>query len=400
MDSSTEGRELRTGAITRYDGIFKSLHDEAALRHFLRARRLLAEGLWEEALQALQEARGRALEAHSEDDLRVLEVVVEELHTCRAGRIAPGLQAVTVDWAQVWQRPVQRLAEPHDRLPQALFFLTWGDAGQGRRLLGRKALSDSWLQNRIPELFCSRVEARMLLGEVADLRVTEREVVLYYRPLQDGEKLQVFQDVVTADGAGAELVFPFPLLTASGKAELTSPSEGWQVDSAYDDMLSHGEEELRAYTCQLLRPLGLRAPRLYDPACSTGVFLASLKAVVPDAVTIGQDLSRPMTEVARLRLDEVHHGNALRPSVLPLSAQAVFIRFLNSEVVTSAEAEALLPGLLETVAVGGLCVIFGHTPVLLSAAQLRAATHFHLLRCVGVHAGSIFQYYVLRRTGA
>ena len=102
----------------------------------------------------------------------------------------------------------------------------------------------------------------------------------------------------------------------------------------------------------------------------------------------------------RQRLDEAHHGNALVPKIQLASAQVVFIRFLNSEVVTSAQAEVLLPPLLKTVAVEGLFVVLGHTPILLSSANFRSLNNFRLKRCVAVDVQKrgIFQYYVLKRT--
>ena len=79
--------------------------------------------------------------------------------------------------------------------------------------------------------------------------------------------------------------------------------------------------------------------------------------------------------------------------------RVVFIRFLNSEVVTTAQAEMLLAPLLKTVAVGGLFVVLGHTPVLLSSANFRSLDNFRLERCVAVDVEKrgLFQYYVLKR---
>ena len=102
-------------------------------------------------------------------------------------------------------------------------------------------------------------------------------------------KLQLFRDIYASEGESAELTFPFPLLKAATRQEFTSPAEGWQVDNVYDDMLSNGEAHIREYSCMFLRSLKLAKPRLYDPACSTGIFLSTLKSVLPDAYTVGQD---------------------------------------------------------------------------------------------------------------
>lgn len=399
MEPTEKRTHVTTGAINQYDGIFKFVHGDKAQQHFARARRLLAQNGWDDAMEAFQEAKACAVNSGYDSDAVVVEGILQEMAAHRDRQMAEGQAATPVDWSAVGQRSLRRLQEPHDRLPQGLFFLTLGDAAARRRLVGRKTLSDKWLENRIPELYCSLIRPDMLLGELLDLRLTDHSVVLFYFPFENGEKLRIFEDIYRTDGVGSELVFPFPLLKTATRKEFTSPSEGWQVDNAYDDMLSNGEEHVRSYTAQFLSSLALTKPRLYDPACSTGIFLSSLKASVPDAYTIGQDLSLQMTNISRERLDEAHHGNALVPKIQLFSADAVFIRFLNSEVVTSTEAEMLLPPLLTTVAVGGVCVVLGHTPVLLSAANFRSLPDFRLERCVAVDVEKkgIFQYYILKR---
>jgi isonocardicin synthase len=89
----------------------------------------------------------------------------------------------------------------------------------------------------------------------------------------------------------------------------------------------------------------------------------------------------------------------MEPKISPGSADVVFVRFLNSEVVTSAEAEQLLTALLPTVKTGNYMVIFGHTPVLLSSAHLSMIDNFIVKQCIGTadDKSGIFQYYVLQR---
>jgi len=392
----------QTAAIGHYDGIFKFVHEQAAQDTFRRARRLLAQDQWDEAVAAFQEAKIKAKDnAH---DVKTLELILDEMARYKDHLIPKDLPPKAVDWSSVSRRSLDRLEEPHDRLPQGVFFLTLKNPketdGRKLRLVGRKTVSDKWLQNLIPELFCSLVRPDMLLGLLEDLRVTEKGVSVFYRPLESAEKLQVFQGMYDDGGRHAEVTFPFPLLKTVTRKEFTSPAEGWEVDDVYDDMLSNGELHIRAYVSKVfLQGLEAKNPRLYDPACSTGIFLSSLKAARPDAYTIGQDLSEQMARVSRERLDEAHHGNALVPKIQQGSAQAVFIRFLNSEVVTSAEAEVLLPPLLTTVAVGGFLVVLGHTPVLLSSANFQSLKGFQLERCVAtdVEKQGIFQFYVLKR---
>lgn len=397
MASADQGSGSKTAAINHYDGIFKFVHEKAAQESFQRARLLLARQRWEDAVSAFRQARAQARD--NANDVDTLDLILQEMARYRDNLIPDDVVPRAADWSSVCQRPVLRLEERSDRLPQGVFFLTLGPADTRRHLVGRKTLSDKWLMNRIPELFCSLIRPDMVLGQLADQRLTDHSVIVYYHPLDNAEKLQLFRDIYACEGESAELTFPFPLLKASTRKEFTSPAEGWQVDNVYDDMLSNGEAHIREYTCRYLRSLKLAKPRLYDPACSTGVFLSTLKSALPDAYTIGQDLSKQMADVSRERLDEAHHGDALEPQIQLASAQVVFIRFLNSEVVTSAQAEMLLAPLLKTVAVGGLFVVLGHTPILLSSANFRYLDNFRLERCVAVDVEKrgLFQYYVLKR---
>lgn len=89
----------------------------------------------------------------------------------------------------------------------------------------------------------------------------------------------------------------------------------------------------------------------------------------------------------------------MEPKIEAGSADFCFVRFLNSEVVKSSEAEALLTALLPTVKKGGYVIIFGHTPVLLSSANYRALPEFEVIQCIAsaVDNSGIFQYYVLKK---
>ncbi|XP_063427022.1 isonocardicin synthase-like [Mytilus trossulus] len=207
------------------------------------------------------------------------------------------------------------------------------------------------------------------------------------------------KDITDHKIENVEIVFPFSLLRESTRKELCSPSEGWVVDDAFDVMLGCGEERIRAYTIKFLKTLSTQKLVLFDPACSTGVFLSTLKKAFPESYTIGQDLSKQMVGFSKTRVDEVHCGNAMEPKISPASADVVFIRFLNSEVVTSTEAEQLIGALLPTVKKGGYMVIFGHTPVLLSSANFSLMENFVVKHCIGIadDKSGILQYYTLQR---
>lgn len=389
-----------TSAIDHYDGIFKFVQCVSARKVFLEARKTLASGNWDASVSLFRKARELAIREDYAEDANTVDLIVKEMERYQMSRIPGDVSPVdTINLADVDKQPVSRLVEENTALPQGIFFLSVSGDGSVMRLVGRKLISENWISNKIPELFCSIIRAEMLLGLYADMRVTEDGYTIFYRSLSDSEKLRAFRDIVSNNFAEVELVFPFPLLKKNTKREFGSPPEGWSIDDAFDVMLSHGEEHIRQFTISYLSTLKLKSPRLYDPACSTGVFLSAMKTAFPHCYTIGQDLSQQMADVSSQRVDEVHCGNAIEPKIRTGSADVVFVRFLNSEVVRSAEAEALLLALLPTVREGGYMIVFGHTPVLLSASNFAAMDSFTLIRSVGATKDrtGIFQYYILRK---
>ncbi|XP_067667639.1 isonocardicin synthase-like [Haliotis asinina] len=380
----------------RYDGIYKFVQCVAARKIFLEARQTLASGNWDSSISLFGKAR--KLSTDYPEDVNTVDLILKEMERYQESRIPDEVSPVdTINLADVDKRPISRLDEENSTLPQGIFFLNVSEGGSVMRLVGRKFISENWIANKIPELFCSIIRAEMILGVYADMRVTEGGYTMLYRPFSSSEKLRAFKDIVLNNCADVELVFPFPLLKKDTKREFGSPPEGWSIDDAFDVMLSHGEEHIRQFTVTYLSTLKLKSPRLYDPACSTGVFLSTMKTAFPNCYTIGQD--QQMADLSRQRVDEVHCGNALEPKIKSGSADVVFVRFLNSQVVRSAEAESLLLALLPTVRDGGYMMVFGHTPVLLSSSNFAILESFTLLQNIGATKDKtgIFQYYILRK---
>ncbi|OWF45616.1 hypothetical protein KP79_PYT01546 [Mizuhopecten yessoensis] len=389
-----------TDAITSYDGIFKGIHDQEVRNDFHNVRNLLSSGKWDAGKNLLLEALNKS--SAQPLDKKCLTLIMSEFRRYEKNKIPPGTQTANViSWEHVVDRHLERMNEPTCDLPQSVFFLYVGISGLSklRRLVGRKILSDKWIAGKIPELHCSLVTADMVLGLFCDERITENEVQVNYYPLNNSEKLRLFADIMEGDSSNVEIICPFPLLRESTRKELCSPAKGWRVDDSYDAMLSCGEERIRQYTIQFLDSVTMTAGRLYDPACSTGVFLSTLKKAFPESHTIGQDLSQQMADFSKQRVDEVYYGNAMFPKIQTGTADVCFVRFLNSEVVTSAEAEVLLAALLPTVREKGFIVTFGHTPVLLSSSNFRRLPNFSLIQSVGVSTdkAGIFQYYIIQR---
>jgi hypothetical protein len=389
-----------TIAITSYDGIFKDMYDEKVQSMFKDIRKCLSKGNWTEARDILRQAIEES--ERSPRDGKTLLILRDEIARYSAQRIDPTVTMATdASWDEVYRRPVTRIDVSLHELPQGVFYLNINVPASPNliRILGRKVLSDFWIKNKIPELYCSFISADMLLGIFCDQRVTENKVIVHYYPFENSEKLYVMDQVMRNPYGLPELVFPYPLLRQTTHQELCSSPEGWVIDDAFDVMLGCGEERIREYTIKFMKSTKTKHAILYDPACSTGVFLSTLKNAFPDTFTIGQDLSKQMVDISRQRVDEVHCGNAMAPKIKPGTADFCFVRFLNSEVVKSVEAEELLFALLPTVKRGGYMITFGHTPVLLSSANYKAVPDFKIIQCIAtaVDNSGIFQYYVLQR---
>ncbi|WP_168711399.1 class I SAM-dependent methyltransferase [Streptomyces sp. RKND-216] len=277
--------------------------------------------------------------------------------------------------------------------PERLFVFRVGE----RWYAGYKTISGYVLERDMPGMFCSRVYWYNVVGELESFRTSAADARVAFRPLAETERRAAFDAITPL----TEIVHPFTKQREQG-SEKTSPPDGWLVSDERDAYLSMGEEHIRRYTKELFGPRfrALTEDVLaYDPACSTGRFLSEFATLNPERIrTVGQDLSREMTEYAKRRLDRVHHGDAMHPEPEPGSAEIVFSRFLNSEVVSTARAREILPRLVTTLRPGGSMVLLGHSPVLLDAIDLVGAG-LRVLQTTARQDDCVFQYYVCELGG-
>ncbi|GAB3285501.1 class I SAM-dependent methyltransferase [Kineosporia babensis] len=277
--------------------------------------------------------------------------------------------------------------EPWNAHPERIFHVRVG----GETWLGLKTVSDYVLSDGIPGVFCSRVRWHNLLGRLESLRVSEQGVRVRARMASRAEREAAFEGLSHLD----EIVHPYPKMDGAGR-ETGSPPEGWFVNEDRADFLSTGELHLRAYTAERFAGHWPKDQRIvaFDPACSTGQFLAEFASAAQCAVTtVGQDLSAQMVSYAKPRLDSVHCGDARSPVCEPGTVDVVFARFLNSEVVTSEEARLIAGPLARTLKPGGLFVAFGHTPVLIDQEDL-GAHGLVMNQTIGRRGTDVFQYYI------
>jgi isonocardicin synthase len=288
-------------------------------------------------------------------------------------------------------RKIETLREPFNELPHAIYVFEL----EGVSYLGRKQISELKLRGELLEMNCSRLMPAMLLGVLVSTEVCQDAVTAYFHPLTPGEKLTVQAKLRRNLRSGVH--FPFIFLDQE-KKERCSPPAGWALDRTRAANLGIGETHLRAYTTWFLSRFNMQGKVVYDPACSTGQFLHSIKTAFPECKTVGQDLSQDMIDYAKDFVDVAICGDALDSPIDPGSCDFIFVRFLNSEVVTRSQAYMLFPRLLARLKPGGHIIVFGHTPVLLNPAYFDSlGLKCHQRLGEEESSGAVFQYFVLQK---
>jgi isonocardicin synthase len=286
---------------------------------------------------------------------------------------------------------IEEVVEPDCSTWQYWFVL----AVDGEEWIGRKFLVEPtggwWIS--------SIVRPWMLLGRKMGIDTKACVASFRYRVAPLDELLAVF--LRACRDPLASLHFPYPCMDAQGK-ECVMSTRDWTGLAPLADKLDSHEEHFRLQAIDLLKGMGL-APgaRVYDPACSTGAFIAAMASALPDAQCVGSDLSSGMIELARRRFD---HPNlrfevcdALASCCEAASCDVVFVRFLNAEVVPQGAAMEYFRTLRRLVRRGGRMVVFGHTPVMFAPDQ--HASGLGLMPVSNVASlsggGGLFQFYVL-----
>jgi isonocardicin synthase len=295
----------------------------------------------------------------------------------------------------VCRRPPVQLHSSHDEKPFDLFVARVG----WMRWVGRKVAAPLRSGGR-PVKSCL-INASMIHGLLDEIQVSSGGVTLYIRPATDEERVEVFTHL--ASSPLNDIQYPFTRIFVDGQiGEPASAPDYWIPSPKRVQELDEAEAPLRDHTTHVLERYGIGGGRVFDPACSTGTFLAHVQEHFPQAWTIGQDLSTAMVEFARRRVDEVHHGDSIAPRVAAASADVLILRFLNVDVVSTQRAHLLFDACVRTVAPGGLVLVAGHTPILIPSAYFEQSG-FKVLERLGVTPGgerAAFQFYVLRRDGA
>lgn len=300
-----------------------------------------------------------------------------------------------LDMNDLFKRKKYNFLEKDYNRPQAIFYIKLDSE---ITVFGRKMISELYINNLIPSKNCSLISKNMIVGVLSNYRKIDRNIEIEYYPLTDGERKYIFNKIIKTNNK-LNINFPFKFYDYHTNMEVDSPSDGWKIYDNTIQTLANGEKHLRKHTLDFLKSLTINEGEIFfDPACSTGDFLYSIKKEYPTITTIGQDLGKDMVECSKKKIDKVYHGNSIDTPIEDESVDFIFFRFLNSRVVTSENAKKLYDVLVKKVRKGGYIICFGHTPVLLELEEIKKE-NLELISCNGYDReyDSIFQYYVLRR---
>lgn len=293
--------------------------------------------------------------------------------------------------AAVCRRPPVRLHKTHDDKPFDLF------VARVRCVQWVGCKIPVPLRTGSPPVKSCLIDASMILGLLDQVQISSGGVTLYIRPADEQERSEAFGQLVSS--SLNDIQYPFTRIVVDGRLDepVTTP-DYWVPSPERVRELDEAEAPLRDHAVHVLHRYGIGGGRVFDPACSTGTFLAHVQQHFPEAWTIGQDLSEAMLQFAGPHLDEVYHGDSMVPRVAPGSVDLLILRFLNVNVVTTQKALLLFATCARTVAPGGLVLVLGHTPVLVPSAYFEQSG-FTVLERLGATPGgrAAFQFYVLRR---
>lgn len=275
-------------------------------------------------------------------------------------------------------------------LPQNIFLIK---KYKGKTIVGRKIRSILRIENKINAINCSMITAPMLLGFLKKRKLQDRKITIEYFPFTNEEKLFVFNEI--KENRKIDIYYPYKYRDFYTRKEEKSPEEGWSFNPEKKEYLGYGEVHFRKFTEDYFKQLEKKYKVVYDPACSTGEFLSDYKKNFENSYTIGHDLSREMIEYAKDFVDESFCCNAIDSPLKDKSVDLMFLRFLNSEVVSTKNAHEILKVLIKKMKKNGLIVCFGHTPVLIRKETFQKYGLIPKV-CNGYDSSrnAIFQFYV------
>ena len=121
------------------------------------------------------------------------------------------------------------------------------------------------------------ITSSMLMGVLSKKSENGKDVEVQYYPFTKGEKITVFNEI--KQNKMINLYYPFKYRDFTTNEEEKSPNEGWSLNPEKVIYLGYGEEHIRNYTINFLKDVVKPNMVIYDPACSTGQFLYTIKKI-------------------------------------------------------------------------------------------------------------------------
>lgn len=281
-------------------------------------------------------------------------------------------------------KPLIELAERDAAAQHRIFFLRV----RRRIFVGQSQINGASRRDGI-------VDPGMLLGELHTIRGGESGLTMQLVPLSPADRRSAFEAALNFETS--ELEFPFGLLDADRRELVPSP-RCWEEASEHPQLFDPREEHLRVFTRRIIPTLKLpRHAVVFDPACSTGTFLASVGEAFPELRLYGADVSPRMVDVARTILKQVELATPGNVDRMIIGSDVLVLRFLNAEVVRSEKAESLFRQFAELLPSKSYMLVMGYTPVAISIPYLASHCGMSIIRSIGGWGDTIFQYYVLRK---
>lgn len=264
----------------------------------------------------------------------------------------------------------------------------------GVRWLGRKLPSQhpdgSWHLSSI-------IKPSMLLGPLTHIRYGNDGITLHFITTAKHEKSIIIKKAL--HNTDSVLYYPFPVLDDRGQEQVMA-AQDWAFTEALAQTLEADERHFLEHCAALLQGSLQPGAVVFDPACSTGAFIASLAQALPHIRCMGADRSLSMVEQARARHPAVrfYHRAAEHKPQAVAECDVLLLRLLNAEVMARDDAQALLRLLLAQLKSGARAIIFGHTPVLPNIGYWAAELGLTLESSLAARPGRIelFEFYVVQ----
>ena len=327
----------------------------------------------------------RPLDYYNELEKKEIEIYNEMYFDCEN---ICNIDNIKLD--DIFNRKTIKFEDFDYNLPQNIFLLK---PYKGKVIIGRKIRSILRIENKINAINCSMITAPMLLGFLKKRNLKNRKITIEYYPFNNEEKKFIFNEIKV--NRKIDIYYPCKYKDYYTKKEEVSPIEGWSFNPEKKEYLGYGEAHFRKFTSIFLKKMNKNYEIVYDPACSTGEFLSDYKKDFPMSHTIGHDLSKEMIDYAKDYVDESLCCNAINSPLADNYVDLMFLRFLNSEVVSTKMAYKIFKVLVSKVKKNGLIICFGHTPVLIRKEMFQKYGLIPII-CNGYDDkyDAIFQFYV------